>query len=64
MEKEVEQALRNLARTVNDLSTDYKLVQEAQATLGDYDDVELDKLSNELYNIMTKLKNRVIAELG
>lgn len=64
MEKEVEQALRNLARTVNDLSTNYKLVQEAQNVLGDYDDVELDKLSNELYNIMNKIKNRVIAELG
>ena len=64
MEQDVEKALRNLARTVNDLATDYKLVQDAQATLGDYDDNELDKLSNELYNIMTKLKNRVIAELG
>ena len=64
MEQDVEKALRNLARTVNDLANDYKLVQEAQNILGDYDDDELDKLSNELYNIMTKLKNRVINELG
>lgn len=64
MEKEVEQALRNLAKVTNDLATNYKLVQEAQNILGDYDDVELDKLSNELYNIMQKLKTRVIAELG
>ena len=63
MEKDQEQALRNLAKVVNDLSTDYKLVQDAQATLGDYDDNELDKLSNELYNIMQKLKTRVINEL-
>lgn len=64
MEKETEQALRNLAKVVNDLSTDYKLVQDAQTTLGDYDDMELDTLSNELYNIMQKLKTRVINELG
>lgn len=63
MEQDVEKALRNLARTVNDLATNYKLVQEAQNILGDYDDVELDKLSNELYNIMQKLKTRIINEL-
>lgn len=64
MEKETEQALRNLAKVVNSLAKDVELVKDAQTTLGDYDDNELDKLSNELYNIMTKLKNRVIAELG
>ena len=63
MDKETEQALRNLAKVSNDLSTDYKLVRDAQATLGDYDDMELDTLSNELYNIMHKIKTRVINEL-
>ena len=64
MEKDQEQALRNLAKVTNDLCTDYKLVQDAQTVLGDYDDDELDKLSNELYNIMNKLRSRVINELG
>ena len=64
MEKDYEQALRNLAKAVNELCTIYKMVQDAQNVLGDYDDMELDTLSNELYNIMQKLKTRVINELG
>ena len=64
MEQDIEKALRNLAKVSNELRTYYKLVQDAQNVLGDYDDMELDTISNELYNIMQKLKDRVIKELG
>lgn len=64
MDKETEQALRNLAKVVNTLAEDFEVLKDAQTTLGDYDDTELSQLSTEIYNIMNKIKSRVINELG